>query len=63
MLQIIAADHVPYRPIVTNHAPKNHHLLTKPRHQMRIPSHGAPRIWLILTPFFADSLFIYSVLG
>ena len=30
MLEIIAADHVPYRPIVTNHAPKNHHHLTKP---------------------------------
>jgi Transposase DDE domain len=44
MLEIIAADHVPYRPFRNEpHAkkrrPKNYHLLTKPRHQMRVPSH------------------------
>ena len=44
MLEIIAADHVPYRPYrneprAKKRRPKNYHLLTKPRHQMRVPSH------------------------
>ena len=44
MLEIIAADHVPYRPYrneprAKKRRPKNYHLLTKPRHQMRVPPH------------------------
>jgi hypothetical protein len=44
MLEIIAADHVPYRPCrneprAKKRRPKNYHLLTKPRHQMRVPPH------------------------
>jgi len=44
MLEIIAADHVPYRPFrneprTKKRRPKNYHLLTKPRHQMRVPPH------------------------
>ena len=44
MLEIIAADPVPYRPYrneprAKKRRPKNYHLLTKPRHQMRVPPH------------------------
>ena len=44
MLEIIAADHVPFRPYrneprAKKRRPKNYHLLTKPRHQMRVPPH------------------------
>ena len=44
MLEIIAADQVPYRPSrneprAKKRRPKNYHLLTKPRHQMRVPPH------------------------
>jgi hypothetical protein len=51
----------PTAPIVTNHAPTNYHLLTKPRHQMRVPPMKPPQIWLILASFYADSLFIYCL--
>ena len=44
MLAIIAEDLLPYRPDrseprARKRRPKNYHLLTKPRHQMRVPSH------------------------
>jgi Transposase DDE domain len=44
MLEIIAADHLPDRPSrheprAKKRRPKNYHLLTKPRHQMRVPPH------------------------
>jgi Transposase DDE domain len=44
LLKIIAKDQLPYRPgrnepRVKKRRPKNYHLLTKPRHQMRVPSH------------------------
>ena len=52
MLEIIAADHVPYRPYrneprAKKRRQKNYHLLTKPRHQMRVPSHrNRPKVGL-----------------
>jgi Transposase DDE domain len=52
MLEIIAADQLPYRPSrheprAKKRRPKNYHLLTKPRHQMRIPPHrNRPKIGL-----------------
>lgn len=44
LLEIIAKDTLPYRPgrnepRVKKRRAKNYHLLTKPRHQMRVPSH------------------------
>ena len=44
LLQIIASDQVPFRPNrheprARKRRPKNFHLLTKPRHQMHVPSH------------------------
>jgi hypothetical protein len=44
MLEIIARDQLPHRPHrseprVKKRRPKNYHLLSKPRHQMRVPPH------------------------
>ena len=44
MVKIIADDQVPYRPgraepRAKKRRPKNHHLLTKPRHEMIVPPH------------------------